>query len=104
MDSYSERLSAQLAAMGELYGLDTVETEELTQLASMATATPSQNTAEARKMFMAGLKEFETTTHNPRVFDAAARAALQSEENVRYAAVVRRHGKPVWQAVYLGGA
>lgn len=99
--SYSQALLKQLQRVAERFDLDTVETEELTQLASMVTGTASRSTCQERGMLMAGLTALNSTTNDPVLKDAILAALCQAEPGVRYAAIIRKHGKPTKMIVYL---
>lgn len=97
----SEELLAQLQSSGVLYGLGTVETEELTQLVSTVMASPSQSSIQRMKALLNGLKASPTTMSERRPMQALIQAILQSQSNVRYAAVTERAGRVKGISVYF---
>lgn len=102
VQNYLPKLLAQLRRTAERYGLDTVETEELTHWASMETETHSRNISELRQTLMNGLKGLSMITHRPELEDAFLSSILQAQDGIRYATVVRKPGKPGKVIAYLG--
>ena len=102
MENYYVKLSRQLARTAELYVLDTAETEALTALESMVTASPSQNISQAHRTLTNGLRESSMIMRRQDVVAGILIAALQALENVRYATIVRRPGKPTVVKAYIG--
>lgn len=99
---YFAGLLRQLQRTAERYGLDTVETEELMQWASMAMESPSPSISALRETLITGLRELDSITSNPDREDGIISAVLQASPGVRYAAVIRKPGKPGRVIIYLG--
>lgn len=102
MQNYSVALSKQLQRTAEQFGLDTAETEELTQWGSTATVTLSQSISEVLTTLMNGWKDLNLITNKPGLEDQVLADLIQSRSNVRYAVVIRRPKKPVSVIAYLG--
>ena len=98
---YYANLSRQLERTAVRSGLDTAETEVLMLWVSTVTEIPSLSICQARRMLMNGLKDFAWTMNNQALTDALMVAILQANSSVRYAAVIRRSGKPAKTIIYL---
>ena len=98
---YSQALLRQLQKVAALFALDTVETEVLTQLASMEMGTRLPNILELRKTLDIGWKESGKTMRSKELDDAIIAGILMADPAVRYAVVVRKPGKPAKTIAYL---
>ena len=100
--TYLEELSAQLPLTAGLYGLDIAGTEALTALASTVTESLTQSSIPKMMELLNGLRDLPTITNREAAQDTLIVAALQAQDRVRYAAVVRKAGRIKGIAVYLG--
>lgn len=100
---YCEALSKQFRRMAERCDLDIVETEELIVLGSTIAEKRTLSIAQALQMLMSGWKESELIMSDTRIEDGVIQAALQAIPNVRYAAVLRKPGKPPKLTAFIGG-
>ena len=102
MQNYFAALSNQLQRMAVRYDLDIAEMEALTQLASTAMESPSQNFSQALRTLMSGLKDLDLITNNPDMLDVVIATLLQTVKGVRYATIVRRPGHAGKVVAYVG--
>lgn len=96
-----DKLLQQLPLVAVLYDLGTAETEALTALVSTEMASPTQNSIPPMKALWNGWKDLPKTSDSELSHDVLIQAALQSSNEVRYAAVIRKGGKMRGIAVYL---
>lgn len=100
--NYSNALSSLLQRAEERYGLATAEMEALMQLGSMATESPTRSSCQQLKILMNGLKDSELILSSQQLTNIAIEALLMAHENVRYAVVISRPGKPIQTMAYYG--
>jgi len=97
----SQRLLSTLQLQAERFGLEQVETEELTAWASSEMENPSLNSAPLQQTLARGCKELSLTTKSKRMQGAFTVAMLQLHPGCRFAVVIDQERKVPRVIAYL---
>ena len=103
MQDYCEALSKQLRKTAAQSGSGIVEMEVPTASEFMEMVTHSPSISHAQQTLMSGLKASGLIMSNHPSEDALIQAVLQAMPAVRFAAVLRKPGKPAKITAYIGG-